>query len=256
MNDKIEAILKSPLTIPAVIGVTSFASGLGLGFFLGKKKAIEIDVHVHELPAIVEMDIEETEEGDESETTRPPRVIIEAKDAVEQGIVRINDLSELRPSMLSDDEDQVIEASEEVIEAVEENDIIVLEQSSAVAWDWEEELEHRTETAPYILHKEEFYADEKNYSQISLTYYTGDDTLADEDDAPVYNHSGVVGALDFGHGSGQENVVYIRNDERKAEYEVTRIDGHYSIEILGYEMEKSMEATDLKHSKHMKFRME
>lgn len=257
MHDKIEAVIKSPLTIPIVIGVTSFASGLGLGYFLGKRKSVEVEVH--ELPAAVRVDFDvEVEETDEEElkAKRPPRVVIEAKDAVEQGIVRVNDLSELRPSMLSEDDGQIIEASQEVIEDVETADIVVIEDTPINNWDWDEELENRTELAPYIIHQEEFYANEQNYTQTSLAYYTGDDTLADEDDAPVYNYTNVVGELTFGHGAGEENVVYIRNDERKAEYEVTRLDGHYAIEVLGLEMEQSAEASDIKHSKHIKFRME
>jgi hypothetical protein len=66
----------------------------------------------------------------------------------------------------------------------------------------------------------------------------------------------VTGPLLFGHGSGQEYVVYIRNDERRAEYEVTRVEGRYTIEVLGYELEHDAEVEDIKHSKHMKFRMD
>src|SRR5688572_17988415 len=46
--------------------------------------------------------------------------------------------------------------------------------------DWENEKEARTEDAPYILHADEFAANDPEYNQVELTYFEGDGILADE----------------------------------------------------------------------------
>jgi hypothetical protein len=123
-------------------------------------------------------------------------------------------------------------------------------------WDYKEEQRRRSELEPYVLHKDEFFADEKDYTQITLTYYAGDDILTDEDDKPIYNHRSIVGDMKFGHGSGDPNVFYVRNDKNRAEYEILLHEGLYSVEVLGLEIENNQRARDIKHSEHTKFRME
>lgn len=121
-------------------------------------------------------------------------------------------------------------------------------------WDYQEEVSRRTDAAPYILHKDEFYANERDYTQSTLTYYAGDDILVDEQDAPIYNYKNILGELRFGHGSEDQNTVYIRSIQLKAEYEVIRDEGKYSVEVLGLEIEENARETELKHSGDRKFR--
>jgi hypothetical protein len=57
------------------------------------------------------------------------------------------------------------------------------------------------------------------------------DTIVPDVDATV----GVENMLRFGHGSGDPNVVYIRNPKLEADFEVTRSAGKYAKEVLGYD---------------------
>lgn len=104
-------------------------------------------------------------------------------------------------------------------------------------WDQEAEEASRTKTAPYTIHKDEYFSGESGYTQYTFTYYSGDDILVDEKQIPepIYRHDRVVGELRFGHGSGDRNVVYIRNDELAAEYEVIKSEGKYAVEVMGLE---------------------
>lgn len=123
--------------------------------------------------------------------------------------------------------------------------------SDVPGWDWENEQKHRLGTEPYILHKTEFLEQETDYDQQTLTYYAGDDKLTDERDVPLYNVSEVVGScLQWGHGSGDPNVVYIRNDKLHAEYEVVKHDGRFEVEVLGLDEQTEYEEAELKHSAH------
>jgi hypothetical protein len=251
MHEKVEDLLKQPWTIPTVIGVLSFGGGLGLGFWLGKRqRAVEFVEESYEESSL-RFDVPDVA----VETiTRPPKVVIPAE-VVEQKVTTVKDLSDLRPSMVTD-EDEPDEDPKEIPEEDDEPDIIVPDITDEIEWDYDKEIKSRSSQEPYVLHQEEFYADELDYTQTTLTYYAIDDIMADEDEKPVYNYKNVTGELNFGHGSGDPDTVYIRNDQRRAEYEVIRLDALYSREVLGLEIENNQRVADLKHSKISRFRME
>jgi hypothetical protein len=115
-------------------------------------------------------------------------------------------------------------------------------------WDQEAEKAARTNSEIYVLHKDEFWRDEMDYTQTTLTYYSGDDILVDQDEVPIYNYRNVVGELQFGYGSEDRNAFYVRNHILKAEYEILHDRGSYAIEVLGLEYEEQQERASLKHS--------
>lgn len=120
--------------------------------------------------------------------------------------------------------------------------------SEGDTWDQDAEEVLRSTAGPHVIHKDEFWREERGYSQTTLTYYVGDDILVDQEDVPVYNHLETTGELKFGHGSGDQNVVYVRNDSLKAEYEIIRDRGSYEVVVLGLQAEEDLERTTLKHS--------
>jgi hypothetical protein len=108
-------------------------------------------------------------------------------------------------------------------------------------WDWAKEQELRVglemRRRPYIIHHDEFMQNEKEYEQATLTYFEGDDVLADDKDEYIDDADAVVGddnLQHFGYGSKDNNVVYIRNPRLKMEYEVLHHSGKYAQEILGF----------------------
>jgi hypothetical protein len=112
-------------------------------------------------------------------------------------------------------------------------------------WDYELELSQRDPELPYTLHVDEYLSDEMGYKQETVTYYAGDDIMADLHDVPIYNWSAFMGALNWGHGSKDKNVVYIRNEKLHREWEVLLHRGSFEVEVLGLQMEHGGE---LKHS--------
>lgn len=104
-------------------------------------------------------------------------------------------------------------------------------------FDLTEEIKNRDPESPYVVSKNEFMENEPNYIQHSIVYYAGDDTLVDERDQPIEEIEGTVGTENlsrFGHGSGDTNIVYIRNDRVEADFEVAYSGGNYSEEVLGF----------------------
>jgi hypothetical protein len=106
--------------------------------------------------------------------------------------------------------------------------------------DIEAEVRERTEEAPYIISKDEFFEDAANHSQSTISYYAGDGVLADEHDEPIEDIDRVVGDNNiprFGHRSEDPNVLYVRNHSLGTDYEITLSKGKYSVEVAGLQEE-------------------
>lgn len=118
------------------------------------------------------------------------------------------------------------------------------------AWDYRRELRHREtldEGEPYVIHQEEFMGKEKGYSQVTYTYYAIDDVLVDEEnDHPVPHPDIVVGVnnLQFGHGTDDDDVVFVRNDKLEVDMEICRLNKSFEEEILGIEPHDTDTPTD------------
>jgi len=114
-------------------------------------------------------------------------------------------------------------------------------------WDYDDELASRTPHEPYIIHVSEFMENDSGFHQSTVTYYSGDDIMANEEDTAIYDFQKLMGPLRFGHGSDDMGVVYIRNESFKSEWEVIYHPGKFSIEIIGDQYDDKDEA-ELKHS--------
>lgn len=104
------------------------------------------------------------------------------------------------------------------------------------------------EPGPYVITDDEYNDGEVGYTQVTLTYYAGDDTLSDENDSPIFEVDQTIGdALSrFGENSGDENTVFVRNTRIELDFEVVRSPGKYSVEVAG------LSDDSLKHSEPMR----
>jgi hypothetical protein len=226
-----QTIIRHKAFVPAVVGAVAFGSGAVAGYFTGQKrmfKNIRTDLDEKVETIIV------TEKDDFQF-----KLFVEQSD--EDGNVNIV------PLFKNSIEPETAEMVETVREVLEEANIF---ENVIEGWDYEEELKARKEAAIYIIHRDEFYGDELSWdNQHSLTWYAGDEILCTEDDSVVYNPHLMIGLLQFGHGSGDPDVCFIRNENLHAEYEVFRNPGSYAIEVLGGTIEAQMAAEDLRHSR-------
>lgn len=237
MNEQISSLLRRKEVIPATVGIVAFIGGAGLGYILGKRRGDVYEVKIDEGDLTgMSIAIRETEDG--LEWTNEPMVTVKG---------------EFFPYPVVTNPESVIR----IVPPIDEPDTsitVVAEEDDD--WDWEAEKSTRTPTEPYIIHRDEFFADDMGYSQSQLDYYQGDDILTDEMSKPIYGHSAMVGPLRFGHGSGDPTVVYIRNELLEHEYEVVLSYGRYEEEVLGLSIDEEYSAQDLKHSKVQRFRMD
>jgi len=235
----------------ASVGVVSFAAGGVLGYMLGKRSQTP------------------------SEATEFVQLTLDTKDYEAamtelEGVITADDLelyseAEMAPTIeipTEDDEDEEGELPEtgEPIEWLGPDprlqppaeevyvDISNVFDQPEDEWDEEEELSNRTNDAPHIIKVDEFISNETGFSQTTLTYYSADEVVADECNVPVYDYNKFLGDnLKFGHGSGNVDVVYIRNVQKRAEFEVIRFDGSHQDELLGLHEETALE-NELRHS--------
>ena len=122
-------------------------------------------------------------------------------------------------------------------------------------WDPNNQEEERAGDSPYILHEDEFFRNDPEHRQIQLTWYEGDKVLTDPENRVIGGPEKVVGALMWGRGSSDPDVLYIRNEANRADYEVHRHPGSYMTEILGIQAEEASDEDELKHSQRIpKFR--
>lgn len=269
MNERIERIINHPMRVPILTGVVSFAAGVGAGYILCLKRTEKTYTIEEEHQLEFKFDVTDLAE-------QPKDMLL--KESVTEAMSLEERLEEAYPGITTDSDEEfdrkhavsgsavaeefiASKLKEAMVSPSEEPEVEIISQSVFANddedWNYEEELKKRTEEEPYVLHKDEFWAEEKDYIQTTLTFYEGDRIMVDEDNVPVYNHETVTGPLKFGHGSGDPNVVYIRNDKRHAEYEVLRDTGLYSSEVLGLEIEDNARVNEeLKHSTPRKFKME
>lgn len=104
------------------------------------------------------------------------------------------------------------------------------------SWDMQAEVASREAGGTYVIHTDE-REEIEGYSQATLTFYAKDGVLCDEDDKVINEEDGLVGPpenLRFGHGSGDPNVVYIRNEHLEVELEIVKSPNSYAEEVHGF----------------------
>lgn len=239
----VKDILQKPFVIPATISLATFGLGFGVGYILGKRvQTIEIHQDI-----VVELESEDADVFDEIieiETTDP--VIyneIPQPEIEEDGLIK--EFENSIHNSIQDEELEPVRVIRNVFTPV------VNDQ-----WVYEDEIAHREANPgePCVIHYDEFMNNEMDFQQETLTYYKADDIVADQANKPIYNYSGLMGHLKFGHGSGDETVVYIRNATIHMEWEICLDDGSFETEVLGLQVEEEYEKADIKHSQVRRFR--
>lgn len=108
--------------------------------------------------------------------------------------------------------------------------------------DEEEDIEVSTEwdeKGIHIISLEEWNAPEPEYEKETLIYYD-DDVVADESDTVIFEWKDLIGEdalVSFGEKSQDSDIIYVRNNELKTDYEVIREKLSYNKTVLGIDPE-------------------
>lgn len=96
------------------------------------------------------------------------------------------------------------------------------------------ELNDVSNTKPFIISRDEFFENEPENDQVQWIYWAGDQVLMDEDRNPVTEVNKLVGVRNlsqFGVGSSDKRIVYVRNQARGIDYEILYHESRYAEEI-------------------------
>lgn len=96
-----------------------------------------------------------------------------------------------------------------------------------------EEAKTRTVEVPYVIDFDEWSS--SDLEKTSLVFFDEDGVLADERGAVDNDIVGEHNLLRFGHGSRDNNVVYVRNEALDSEFEVVRNPGSFAEVVLGHQ---------------------
>lgn len=255
MNERFLKLLKHPATLPIAASVMSFGAGVFAGYIFGRRNKFE----VHDEPAQLKFDLDASTLRRDEDRTEEEVAIAESQAFLDE-IDRKKELKERGGDIATPAEAFILEHLDGTVvleNEPEPHPIEAVAQSifaqSTDEWNYDEEVKNRRSETPYVIHRDEFYAEELGYEQTTMTYYSGDNIMANQEDSPVYNYNTIVGPLLFGHGSPDPNVFHVRNESRREEYEIVFDSGHFAIEVLGLEEEANQ---DLKHTGPPKFRPE
>lgn len=259
MNGQLIKIGQSRWTSAIGSAVLGVGIGFGIGYFLSRKKIQAAETEVEDIKQVqLELDFERAEKDKEFNLQIQQAALV-SRELREHGQRFLDSVKGLNVS--ANGEAHASEPVEPEPEPEEETGGVTVTNvfdQAGDEWDYAIEINERRRQSVYVIHIDEFMADEMEWdSQSTLTWYEGDQILCDSKDVPIYDWISVVGELKFGHGSKDPNVCYIRNERLQAEYEVLRDPGSYETEVLGGQVEERARRADVKHENTpRKFRRE
>ena len=105
----------------------------------------------------------------------------------------------------------------------------------------------RDTTRPYVISEDEWSEGQDFYDTINLTYYAGDNVLSDDEDKPIDKVGEIVGTDNlgmFGVGVVDPNIVFVRNEIMKTDFEITRREDEYKVTVLGFRSDNNLQHSD------------
>lgn len=120
----------------------------------------------------------------------------------------------------------------------EERAAVFIQPHDGGLFKYDDEIPNRSEDEPYVISEDEYINQEKGYETACLTYYKLDDSLCDDKEILVDNVDMLIGTENlkrFGHGSTNEDVVFVRNDGIGMEFEIEQVNRSYKTFVMGFE---------------------
>lgn len=93
----------------------------------------------------------------------------------------------------------------------------------------EAEIEQPTDALIYQISPQDFFEEMNHYDKITITYYEGDNTLADDRDGIIPDINTIIGSVPL-----TEETTYIRNNKMGADFEVIKVEEGYVEVVLGH----------------------
>ena len=226
--EKVVTVTKNNPYLIAGVALVALTSGAALGYMYAKKKLVT------QYDQILEEQIESTKNYytrlNKREQFKTPAEAVEVLVPEEERDEKVDTAA---AALLAYQGEKVDE--ERVTEVV--SNIFVDSIPVDDNFDYSEEMKDRDPEMPYVISREEYMENVSENEQSTLSYFAGDDVLLDEKEEIINDSDTVVGnqnLLRFGHGSKDNNTVYVRNEKLELDFEIVKSEGKYSEEVLGF----------------------
>jgi len=221
-TERVVTVVKNNLALTIGVGVAGLAVGAMAGWKYAERKltlAFEEELEV-QIAAVKRTErVKETVRKDAEVARRVRETVKTNPDILRE---KLNEMGYVSDAVLDETIAPVLVNGEPMVED----------------FDYDAELALRSPDQPYVISHDEFLEANPEYTQVTVVYYAGDNTLADEREQPVEDLNYTVGAnnlLRFGHGSRDSNVVYVRNEKLEMDFEIQRSLGSFATEVMGYQ---------------------
>ena len=214
--------------------IAGMGVGVAIGFTVGYKvaeKRLKTKYSKLAEDEIAEMRLHYQQKVVAAEPKPPIDIVVEERERYTEAEQQAIDETNARFPAEEEEITLVPATPEGIAEAVNQNVFDTIEPEGP--WDYSVEHKRRQPDVPYIIHVDEFTQNEPVHEQLVYTYYEQDDVLADLRDNTIDDMDAVIGLGNlgrWGHGSNDDNIVYIRNEELKLDFEVVRDRGSYEAE--------------------------
>lgn len=206
-------------------GIVTFLAGSAIGYLVARKRLQK------EFEERLAQEVQSTRDFyamlRKKENYKTPEEA--AKDLSPEAVEAVKAMVNYQGISVKQDDPEQAEAAKQLVENI-------FTKTSASEHVSAEDKRNRTEEAPYILDRDEYMENETNYTQSSVTWFAGDSVLIDEREDVIDDVDMTVGERNlvrFGYGSGDPNVLYVRNDMLHIEFEILFSEGKYSKEVAG-----------------------
>lgn len=142
--------------------------------------------------------------------------------------------------MLEEEPEEPDQEPEEVEEVPRYKTNNVFDNQDEINDEVEEVLVTRTPDKPYLISIDEYMQDhtsgDDEFDKLTITYYEGDDVLADEQDTSINDIEGTIGEQHlemFGVQSGNPSIVYVRNERISTDFEIVKQENSYAETVFG-----------------------
>lgn len=222
--DLIEKNKNLVVPVAVVVGITGLLAGGAIGYLVAKK---QLTIKYEKL---AEQEIAEAK-AFYNRLTKEEKTPSETVSALRPSSDSLNEATDALRSYQGD-----IESQDDAPDVEVDVNVNVFSRTKTDSELTPEEIDARTPGEPYIISHDEYMEAEPGYEQTVLTYYEGDQTLADDKDQPIELIDEVVGegnVTRFGLASGDANTIFIRNERLTMDFEVVRSEGKFAHEVLG-----------------------
>lgn len=211
------------------IATATFAGGVAAGYFIAQKRLTsEFDRVLAEQNAVAKEYYKLLYKTEEYSTPEKAAAALNVAFPEELEIVIPGE-----PAILPEDRQR----AEEIVDEEEYNVGNVFEQEGAKDPGPDPDEPVRNAEYPYVISEGEWMLQERGFEQAQLTYYEGDNTLADDLDSMIPDIDGTIGDRNLNE-FGKEHaptpdVLFIRNEKLEMEFEIVKDPGTFSERVLG-----------------------